>query len=377
MKSVCLFCLMVASTCLWAQSNSDIIEVPMDPQHWEFDSSLVNFVDYQGVPSMQGLPGSSMLLKEVTFSNGTIEFDVGAPKGFVSINFRGSDDGAMSEIFYLRAFWPVSPQNRTALQYAAVLDNINMWDVTDDYQTAAVLNPEEWNHVKLVINGKQLLAYVNESETPSMHVPILEGELDSGSISFAGTGHFANLRIMPDQTADLPSTAGYDRTMGDPHYLRSWEVTEPIDFPQTQDLTEKEVPDSNTSWQSMQAEQRALVNLTRRFGGTPRGERRLVWLRTTIESESNQSHRLDLGFSDEVWVLINGQLLHLDHNHFGTPSMKEPRGRCTLANTSFDLPLREGENELMIGVSNYFFGWGIIARLADTRGVLLQENIVP
>ena len=36
------------------------------------------------------------------------------------------------------------------------------------------------------------------------------------------------------------------------------------------------------------------------------------------------------------------------------------------------LPLVEGENEILIGVANYFFGWGLIARLDDTEGILLE-----
>ncbi|MGD1890732.1 MAG: hypothetical protein ACFB15_09065, partial [Cyclobacteriaceae bacterium] len=131
------------------------------------------------------------------------------------------------------------------------------------------------------------------------------------------------------------------------------------------------IPDSTTQWTPLPAEHRALVNLSRAFGMTmsPQGDRRLAWLKTTVSSEVDQRRRLDLGFSDEVWVFINGQLLHTDKNYFGTPSMKEPRGRCTLANTSFDLPLQEGENEILIGLANSFFGWGIIARLDNIVGL--------
>jgi hypothetical protein len=112
-----------------------------------------------------------------------------------------------------------------------------------------------------------------------------------------------------------------------------------------------------------------LVNLTRQFGATERGQRRLAWVKTTISSETDQEKRIDMGFSDEVWVFINGQPLHIDKNYYGSPSMKEPRGRCTIENTSFMLPLKKGENEVLIGISNYFFGWGMIARLADTDGL--------
>ena len=38
----------------------------------------------------------------------------------------------------------------------------------------------------------------------------------------------------------------------------------------------------------------------------------------------------------------------------------------------FNLPLKAGANELLIGVGSEFFGWGIVARLDDNRGVKLD-----
>jgi hypothetical protein len=75
--------------------------------------------------------------------------------------------------------------------------------------------------------------------------------------------------------------------------------------------------------------------------------------------------KLDLGFSDEVWVFINHRYLYVDKNYYGAPIMKQPDGRCTIENTSFDVPLTEGENELLIAVGNFFYGWGIVARLRE------------
>lgn len=37
-------------------------------------------------------------------------------------------------------------------------------------------------------------------------------------------------------------------------------------------------------------------------------------------------------------------------------------GRCTIENTTITVPLKEGENTLLIGV-RFFYGWGIVARL--------------
>ena len=186
--------------------------------------------------------------------------------------------------------------------------------------------------------------------------------------------------IRPDVTENIPSTVGYDPTYNDSRYLREWSVTEPMTFPAGRDvidiiprspgiLVDSTLLNSATRWKSIRAERRGLINLTRPFGATEQGERRLTWLKTTITSEEAQEKRLDFGFSDEVWVFINERILYVDKNYYGSPGMKEPRGRCTIENTSFDLPLQKGENEILIGVTNYFFGWGIIARLENTEGL--------
>jgi len=53
------------------------------------------------------------------------------------------------------------------------------------------------------------------------------------------------------------------------------------------------------------------------------------------------------------------------------PQMKND-GRCTIDNSSFNLPLKEGKNELLIGLANYFYGWGIIARFENMNDIKMQ-----
>jgi hypothetical protein len=81
---------------------------------------------------------------------------------------------------------------------------------------------------------------------------------------------------------------------------------------------------------------------------------------------------MQLGFGDEVWVVLNGRLLYLDKNHYGMLIRKTPDGRIGLENSNFALPLNQGENILMICVANNFFGWGIIARLETMEGLEIQ-----
>ncbi|MEO0735067.1 MAG: hypothetical protein AAFZ52_19675, partial [Bacteroidota bacterium] len=139
--------------------------------------------------------------------------------------------------------------------------------------------------------------------------------------------------------------------------------------PQGREPLANDLPDGTADWQDITAERYGMVNLSRRFGATPRGERRIVWLKTVLTSAEAQRRQLAFGFSDEAYVYLNGQPLFQDKNLYNTPGMKAPRGRASLENTRFELPLAAGENELLIGVTNFFFGWGIVARLDDAAGI--------
>ena len=82
-----------------------------------------------------------------------------------------------------------------------------------------------------------------------------------------------------------------------------------------------------------------------------------------------------MGLSDEVWVFLNKQPLYVDKNIYTSPGMrKAPDGRISIENGEFDLPLRAGDNDLLVGVANDFFGWGLIARLDDMNGIKISTD---
>jgi len=360
------------------------LKIPMQAAYWEHDS-LAEFVTHRGVSAVQGKNGSffQVHLKDRVFSNGTIEFDVElAGQGFPGINFRMSPDKKNGDNFYIRSFGPVSPEVRTTLQYAAIMDGMSIWDLSDEYQSGAVINQGAWNHVKLVINGKQMRAYVNDMAKPALNVPELEGLNESGGISLIGNVIYANFVIRPNVVEGLPAQAGYQSSANDTRYIRNWELSPQKEFPFGKDvvmplpsmhgtLNKSELPDSTTKWSPIKAESRAIVNLSRKFGSVENDGRRIAWLRTTITSTKAQSKLLQFGFSDEAWVFLNGQVVFVGKNYFGMPQMKND-GRCTIENSSFNLPLKEGKNELLIGIANYFYGWGVIARLENMGDIRLQ-----
>jgi hypothetical protein len=366
--------------------TSPVISIPMEPTFWEYDTASIKFITHRNVKAAYVKNGAPLILKNQTFGNGTIEYDMELGMGFPGICFRMSDDRKNGENFYLRYFGTTSPESRTTLQYAALIDGMSLWDLTDEYQAGANLKIPGWNHVKLVVSGKQMRAYVNDMNRPAMMVPALEGETETGGIFFSGGQvTIANMVIRPDVIEDLSPAPGYVSTYNDTRYLLHWQVSPAKDFPYGKEIIPPlpymggsriapELPDSTTKWSTVPAGSRNLVNLTRLFGGVENNGRRLAWLKTTVHSDRAQERTLNIGFSDEIWLFVNGQVLYIDKNHFGTPGQKYPRGRCTIENATVRLPLQQGDNEILIGLANYFYGWGLVARIDDTEGIHLSSG---
>ncbi len=360
----------------------------MEASYWTFDSSKVEFVTHRGVKAVRGKNQApyQIFLKDQSFAEGIIEFDVELSGfGFPGINFRMSADQKNGENFYIRSFGRVPPELRTTLQYAPIVDGINLWDLYDEYQTGAVINQQGWNHVRLVVWGQRMMVFVNDMTKPSLYIPHLEASTLQGGISLSGNVIYANVKIDPNPPIGQGGQTDYNPVGADTRYLRHWQVNGPIDLPFGKDiiyplpsmygtLKRSDIPDSTAAWESIQADSRAMVNLSTRYGGVTDDHRRLAWLKTTVYSDHAQQKIVHLGFSDEVWLFVNGQIVYVDKNYFGTPNAKN-EGRCNPENTQVLLSLKPGKNEIMIGLANYLYGWGLIARLSDMNGIeLIKTN---
>ena len=350
----------IVSVVIVAQPTT--INVAMKAESWEFQPQKVEFLEHKSKPALKILPGAGpVILKALDFTDGTIEFDVEPldPR-FDSVYFRWQNAGE-NECFYLRTEFAGNPTAVPAVQYAPNLGGVILWDLLGHFQGKASFQKQAWNHIKLVVSGAQMRAYVNSESQPTLAIPRLEGNVANGRIAFEGEAIIANLIIKPNAVEGLASLAGIDPTDDDPRYLRDWQLSQPAVIPKGIDFSNDLLPKPDATWTPIEAERRGLINLTRKFGKSE--SRRIVWLKTTIKSASAQTRKLAFGFVDDVWVLINGKMLYVDKNWYLHPIRKEPDGRCSIENTTFNLPLNAGDNELLIGVANDFYGWGIVARI--------------
>lgn len=353
-----------------ADRDKTVKTISLKAEQWEFKPQSVEFAEYKSRPAMKLLTGDQVVLRDLNFTDGTVEYDMEPidPR-FTAFYFRWTN-AKESECFYFRDGRAGNPWAVDAIQYAPYIDGVNFWNMLPQFQTRADFRKDDWNHVKLVISGRQMKVFVNSTQQPALEVPILEGNVSSGTLAFDGKVIISNLIVKFNQTEGLSAVAGVDPVAYDPRYLRKWQVSTPITTEKGIDFNEAWVPNANTTWEAIATERGGLVNLTRKFGKTE--GRRIVWLRITIQSDKTQDKMLHLGFNNEVWVLINDKPLFMDKNLYGTPMAKQD-GRCSLENACIKIPLKEGDNHIMIGVANYFYGWGIIARLDNLDGIIPEK----
>ncbi len=345
--------------------------IPMRPENWQFKPGMVEFVEGgagSGGAAMKIAEGNGLvILKGVDFSDGVIEFDLlPAEKQFASMYFRWKDS-LESEIFYFRTDRVGQPQ---AIQYAPVMGGINCWNLFDNYETAAEWQPNVPIHTRLVVSGRQMRVYLNRAAEPALEVPRLEGNVTHGAICFQGKGTVSNLVVHPGKVEGLSPVEGVDPVAYDPHYIRRWQVTEPKLIPKNIDFSYEFLPDSQQVWKPVGVERRGLVNLTRLYPGKD-FVRRVIFLKTTVHSNQARTCQMQLGFLNEVWVFLNGEWLYVDKNYFGTPIAKQ-RGRISILNSTITVPLRQGDNELMIGVGGGFYGWGVMVRVEEMEGITFK-----
>jgi len=351
--------------------------VPLRAANWDF---MPGAVEFGGGPAGVGADGGQMkivgpgyvVLKNVDFADGTIEFDDQPMNENFNSFFFHFQDSLENEIFYFRTARGVGhPNAREGVQYAPMVKGVNCWNVMDHYQGFATFGNKAPNHVKLVISGKQMRVYVNSQRQPTLEIPRLEGNTTHGTLAFRGEAIISHLVLRRGQVEGLESREGPDPTSNDSRYIRHWQVTKADTIPAPMDFTMALYPGKETVWSPLDAERRGFVNLTRLYGGGyPRHH--IAFLKTTIHADSARQVTMRLGFLDEVWVFLNGEWAYVDKNLFQSPIAKVPKGRMSLENAMLRLPLKRGDNELVIGVGNNFFGWGIMARLDDIEGITLE-----
>ncbi len=340
-------------------------------------------------PSLEGFPNGVMdvkageaVLNGLSFEDGTIEFDIHlVGQDIPGIRFR-QHDTQNAEEFYIRPF-PNCRASSDCIQYTPVINGFMLWNVYPQYQRRAPVFVNDWNHVKLVVSGRRLNVFLNDIPTPILEVGRLESTATEGGLEVRGPAAFANLVVTPGATEGLSPAPTPDPSATDPRYLRQWQLSPTAPLPPLGTVPAiAAMPADPTLWKPVSAERFGLINLNRQFT-SDESPPTIVWLRTTVQSDRDQTTHVSLGWIGQAWIFANGTFVTSGKNfYYPDAERRSPDGRLSLENGSFDLPLHKGSNEIAIALyasvrdnrkSRTRYGWGMIMRLDTLTGIHLPR----
>jgi hypothetical protein len=355
--------------------GAEPIRIPMTADRWQTKENA-DFLRQLGFyHGLMRLNSGDAVLKGIMFSDGTIEFDINTiGRGAPGIVFRQEDEGNF-ELLYLRPD-PACPAFRACIQYAPQTHGVLLWDLFPQYQTRAPLRENGWNHIKMVVSGRRMNVFVNDAPSPTLVVGRLEGDAMTGGLRLQGPGTFANFVITPDVVDGLSREPVTDPTDEDRGLVRNWRLSTFSALLDGKEPTYNEMPGASQEWKTISTERNGLVNLSRQYGRpVPEPNRAVAWIKTTITSDRKQTKKVDIGWTRELWVFLNGKKVYADKNLFEQEGARKfPDARCSLENGSFTLPLESGDNEVAVAIANNFFGWGLMMRLTDWERVNLAAK---
>ena len=92
-----------------------------------------------------------------------------------------------------------------------------------------------------------------------------------------------------------------------------------------------------------------------------------------MRADRETRRALDLGFSDIATVFVNGRPVFTGDQRY---SYDAPRrdGLLGFDQARVYLPLRAGDNEVLVVVSDSFGGWAVMARFADPEGLTVEAR---
>jgi hypothetical protein len=374
-----VFCLVFVTALAGAQS----VPVSLAPDQWTLSQRNFKFQqaqdlshngevgEYQGRNSLRVSKGL-FFARDTEFLDGTIEFDVApsANAAFAGVAFRVQSDDEYELIF----FRPRASRKDQGIQYTPVFGGAPAWQIYNGpgYTGPAAVPLEKWTHVRLVLSGSLAKLYLGDAAEPTLTVSDLRRAPQAGKIGFwghAGDAYYSNLTYTPAQPASVAEKP-HDfapGTLADWSLSDAFEVSEkdPAKYPDVRQM----------KWEKVQAEDPGMV-LINRYRRSPnvlppdssariRGDMtgaKVVFAKTIIHSDREQLRRLNLAYSDEVVAYLNGRPLFQGINDY---SFREPGYYGTLSpdGEAVYLPLKKGDNELVLAVSEFFGGWAFLCRL--------------
>jgi hypothetical protein len=220
--------------------------------------------------------------------------------------------------------------------------------------------------------------FVGDVREPQLVVPRLAREPAEGYLALrslqpvgvdpaANAVGFADLVVRPGFIPYEFSRAAGVEEVG-PDVIRRWEVSRAF-VPASGPI--RSLPDSvvrTAEWRTLQTDPTGLLVLNAQVPLPPGVRRWAALLRLTLTSAEPRTVVLELGFSDDVTVFLNGRAIMSGDQHYSFDSPRQ-EGVIGFHQGTAYLPLGRGPNEVVLAIADSFGGWGVMARLSQREGV--------
>lgn len=346
--------------------------VPFAPGRLNLSAVESRIEEYLGRESLY-LKGGIATVDGARFTNGVIEFDIAfsGERGFMGGVWRVQDRDNYEE-FYLR---PHQSGNPDANQYTPIFNGVSGWQLYhgERYSVPVSYRLNEWFHVRILFSGTQAEFYIADMEKPVLYVDNLKRSVEPGGVGVSASNfapaHFSNFSYTVTDSPPIQGRPGKPEPVP-AGVIRSWSVSDAFAERALEDghlLRPADV--AARTWTRLESEPSGVTNLARVQG--IRLRKNTVFARKVIISQREQVKRLDFGFSDRVRVYLNGRLLFRGNDDYLS---RDYRFLGSIGYfDSLYLPLIQGENDLLMAVSEDLGGWGIQAKLEDFKGITFQD----
>ncbi|HEY7024786.1 MAG TPA: hypothetical protein VH371_07495 [Candidatus Limnocylindrales bacterium] len=298
---------------------------------------------------------------DVELVDGTIEVDLAltGERAFPGLTWRMNGDNY--ESFFVR---PHQSGNPDAVQYTPVFNGVSAWQLYhgSGFWNEVNIPSERWFTLRVAFAGDRGEAYVENMEEPALVFSRLRMPAVGGSIGLQPGGRGVSFaRFAYDATAPKLRGASPPVQEPEPGVIPGWMVSNIVH--------EGVPPAAARTWTYLESEPNGLANLSRvRPLGTTLNT---VFAATTLVARAAGTRALEIGFSDRAVVYLNGQPVFAGRDDYRSRDYRF-LGSIGYWDTLF-VPLVEGDNELVVAVSESFGGWGVMARLLDPSGIIFRR----
>lgn len=386
MKLQTLFTIIFLSSILTSGYTQKTISFTDKRWKVEGQGHMIEF--YQGYECIY-LRGARATLADAQFLNGILEFDVCLTEqtAFTGFIFRQTSPGNYEE-FYFRAHQSGNPD---AYQYTPVFNGDPAWQLYHDqfdavndgyihWKPKSALNGfnnvieypyDRWVHVKLLVKNDRAELYLDNKPEPVAVVNKLLQDQKAGAVgvySNVSAMRFANFSYTSTDDVVLKKNEAALNIIP-ANSIMQWQVSTPF---KEDVLKDKHVLDASfinaLSWKKLPVENGGFANLARLY---PVTDSNTVFAKVIVLSDKDQVKKLDFGFSDRIKVFCNSQAIYSGNNSFRT---RDYRYLGTIGYfESLYLPLKKGENTILLAVAETFGGWGVMGKWENMEGIEVKE----